>query len=212
LYYVAFPGIIIGTQSGDQSVIWNGSNWVPFFQQFPYSLPLDVKSHNSYLYFSGRFSFNPLGPFYRLIRFDGQQLCAIGDAIAVQLMDMYPFLHLGFLQNDLYATDQGWAKAFKFTNIDQVVPDTCLDVTVGNEELLTQSMLSVFPNPFGEAIEFIGDVEGWNFELINMTGTVLKKGVIRNGRIFGLASLSSGYYTLVLNHDGIERRFKVIKQ
>ena len=137
----------------DHVQVWDGTAWHPFFPQVDFEGSVsDIQVHGGALYISGVYHFVGDTTLYGVLRYDGQQLCALGGHMYSDHGDM------AFFQDDLYLIlpPQNPQLPYEFIgylDLDTVEPDTCVQVSTGLPEAGTPVRVSVYPNPAAERVQ-----------------------------------------------------------
>lgn len=137
----------------DHVQVWDGTAWHPFFPQVDFEGSVsDIQVHGGALYISGVYHFVGDTTLYGVLRYDGQQLCALGGHMYSDHGDM------AFFQDDLYLIlpPQNPQLPYEFIghlDLDTVEPDTCVQVSTGLPEAGSPVRVSVYPNPAAERVQ-----------------------------------------------------------
>jgi hypothetical protein len=155
--------------------IWDGQAWHPFFPDLVvYSGQVfEMEVYEDALWILGTFQFISGGPTYAVLKFDGQQLCAIGG----------PEYNAGsgntmaFFQGHLYkgmGTSHPGLENQKIGRLplEGLVPDECYDVVTAVAEPQGHSPITLFPNPVDGTLSVtgLGDGRGGMIEVFDVFG------------------------------------------
>ena len=202
--------------SSDLIQIWDGAAWHPFFpEQVEFvSQVFDMKVYDDALWICGNFQFTGDQTIYGILRFDGQQLCAIGGPINPTDNNA-----IAFFQNNLYM-----AVGYDFPGLEYewigrlplegLVPDECIDVTTGiAAHAGSVHPISVFPDPASDHVTITGWPNGREgiIDVLDLSG----RKVIRSSRVntpsfvIDIVALPVGCYSLRITSaaDVVSQRF-----
>jgi len=140
-----FPG---GNNLSTHIQLFDGTQWQPFFPQVEYIGQVwDIQVYQGALYVSGIYHFVGESTWYGLLRYDGQDLCAIGGP-----MPSGDNGKMAFFQDNLYMALAGSFPSLDFQWIGHLplaglIPDTCITITQSGISELEVEQLGVYPNP-----------------------------------------------------------------
>lgn len=183
--------------------IWDGVAWHPFFpEQVLYSGQVfQMEVYEDALWILGTFQFISGGPTYAVLRFDGQQLCAIGGPE----YDTGSGSAMAFFQGYLYKGMGAEYPGLEFEHIarlplEGLVPDECHEVVTSIPEPTGQEGITLYPNPVSDQLTISGlnMAQGGVINVLDVLGkTVLKAERINApSMVLGVADLPSGCYQL----------------
>ena len=96
----------------------------------------------------------------------------------------------------------------RFVTIDFYVSDSCPSLISGIENIASDDLIKVFPNPTNSQVQFS---ENANVQLYSITGQLVADK--KNVNALDMSALASGIYTLVLaDKRGEMQRTKVVKE
>ena len=199
--------------------IWDGAAWHPFFpEQVEFvSQVFDMKVYDDALWICGNFQFTGDQTIYGILRFDGQQLCAIGGPINPTDNNA-----IAFFQNNLYM-----AVGYDFPGLEYewigrlplegLVPDECVEVTTGIATTgVFGNPLNMYPNPAIDEVTITGMAgdQGRRLEILDVLGRSVLPPVRINATSMKLdvAALSVGCYELRLVSSGGIRVKRFLKR
>ena len=165
--------------------LWHGQVWHPFFPEVQFTGQVfDLQVHQGVLYVSGIYHFvDDPGISYGILRYDGNQICAIGGPMEADNARM------AFFQGDLYLglaptypgplNHQGIAKL----PLEGLVPDRCVTVSMaGITEKEGFETLRLYPNPATNVLTVQTSFSGINaIEILNALGQVVLRQPLQNG-------------------------------
>jgi len=199
--------------------IWDGEAWHPFFPgvvEFV-SQVFDMKVHEGALYICGNFQFDPDGPLYGILRFDGHHLCAIGGPIPWS-----DNTGIAFFQNELYmglghdfpGLEYQWIGRLP---LEGLVPDECYEVVTGVPDAASNALgITVFPNPAGGqlTVSGLGPYAGGHLYVMDMLGRMVMAPLRIASPVVQLDidRLPSGGYMVRLDNTHGTRMQRFVKQ
>lgn len=81
-----------------------------------------------------------------------------------------------------------------------------------NDNIAANDKISIYPNPVKDVLHVQGkSIDGSNFEIYHVTGALIQKGKLTNGKI-NVSQLSKGIYVISVNNNGKKSTMKFIKQ
>ncbi|MBK8956113.1 MAG: T9SS type A sorting domain-containing protein [Saprospiraceae bacterium] len=93
--------------------------------------------------------------------------------------------------------------------IENAKPFLCKNITAQNNE--TQSSLYLLPNPAGETIQIPDLKNSAEYKIMNMSGHIMAKGLIKRNAAIDVTELPSGLYILELRQKNTTTLLKWIK-
>jgi hypothetical protein len=107
----------------------------------------DIQVYQGALYVWGTYHFQGESTLYGLLRFDGQELCAIGGP-----MDVAQSGGMAFFQHSIYASLYTWYPGLElewigYLPLDGLIPDTCITITQSGISEREVGPLVLYPNP-----------------------------------------------------------------
>lgn len=181
--------------------IWDEAGWHPFFPQVEFiSQVFDMKVYEGALYICGNFRFDPDGPVYAILRFDGHELCAIGGPCPSGDND-----GIAFFQNELYMSVGYGFPGLEYQYVarlplDGLVPDECVEVVTSVREPTDEAAISIYPNPATDQLTISGlnMAQGGVMNVLDVLGKTVRKAERINApsMVLGVADLPSGCYQL----------------
>jgi hypothetical protein len=181
--------------------IWDGEAWYPFFPEVEFtSQVFDMEVYEDALWICGNFQFNPNGPVYAILRYDGHNLCAIGGPCPSGDNG-----GIAFFQNELYMAVGYGFPGLEFQRIarlplDGLVPDECVEVTTSTAEYSSDKRITPYPCPAQDFINLrIPDLKGRaQVALRDALGRAAEVPMTTSGDVLSLdlTGLASGCYSV----------------
>ncbi len=198
-------------------VIWDGQAWKPSFQEVVFdSQVFDMEVHNDELYVLGIYHFVDDTTHYGILRFDGEQICAIGGPMFGDNAD------IAFVGNDLYMGAWAGFTGFQFQYIvklplDGLVPDRCEVVTTVPEESAGAVSLLISPNPATGSITIASRVDMRNaqVEIYDAVGRCVQRERVTATALtlkLDVTELTAGWYTVRMARTEGTTQARFVKQ
>jgi hypothetical protein len=208
------------TETADQPSrhmrLWNGAAWRPFFPEVEFQGQVwDMQVYANALYILGVHHHVGSGTIFGVLRYDGHQLCSLGGPTGGESQGM------AFYNDTLYygisgqypGLEQQWVGRLPLNGL---VPDQCVTVSTGVDELPSAGVLRVLPNPVCDRLAVLlpTGMQAQEVVVYDALGTLVFQQLVHSigTSSFNVGGLAPGAYAVTVRGAGQRLCARFVKE